>query len=360
MPAETEEPTIDELDGRAVGATEAETLFGPFAGQRIVLAVSGGPDSMAMMHLAAAAAPALRMTLVVATVDHGLRPDSAADAAFVRQHAEKLGFSCAVLHWQGGKPATRIQELAREARYRLLVDHAREVNAPVLITAHTLDDQAETILFRMARGSGLGGLVGMRACVRRNGVSHARPLLGVPKLRLIETCRTWAVPYRADASNANVDYARVRWRALMPMLAEEGLTAERLQRLSNRLARADAALAARADTVILAARREIAAHPGKSGYDAAIIAAEPIEIVIRIVGFLIERMRDTAADVDGTASFQHVPLSRLEALAEAFQAAMLGGRPLRRTLAGLVFDHAGGVFSIDTAPPRRSRKPLLL
>lgn len=360
MPAETEGFDSEELGCAAVTATEAETLFGQFADQRIVLAVSGGPDSMAMMHLAAAAAPALRMTLVVATVDHGLRPDSAADAAFVRRHAEALGLACAVLHWQGDKPATRIQELAREARYRLLLEHARATDASVLMTAHTLDDQAETILFRMARGSGLGGLVGMRTCVRRNGVSHARPLLGVPKLRLIETCRSRAIPFRADASNANNDYTRVRWRALMPMLAEEGLTAERLQRLSSRLARADAALSGRAEAVILAARREIAAHPGKSGYDAAIVAAEPIEIIIRIIGLLIERMREAAGDVESTASFQHVPLSRLEAMAEAFQAAMLTGLPLRRTLAGLVFDHAGGVFTIDTAPPRRSRKPLLL
>ena len=307
-----------------------------------------------MMHLASSVSATLNLSLAVATVDHGLRDRSAHDAAFVKTKALELGLACTILEWQGVKPTTGIQEMAREARYDLLTGEARKIAASHLMTAHTLDDQAETILFRMARGSGLNGLVGMRACVERDGIVHSRPLLALPKQRLIETCKAHSVPFLEDVSNANPLFARARWRALMPVLAAEGLTPARLQQLSLRLARADAALRTRAETVSLAAARGIS---NAEGFDAAIISAEPIEIVIRIIALLIERFKGELSGRDYT--FRHVSLSRLEAMAEALQDAILAGQPLRRTLAGLAFSHDRGILKIEWAAPRRSLKPVI-
>src|SRR5690606_4990568 len=118
-------------------------------------------------------------------------------------------------------------EAARDARYRLLIQCAREEGASHLVTAHTLDDQAETVLIRLARGSGLAGLAGMRAERDREGIRHARPLLASPKAALLDLCREQGWPFVEDPSNLDPRFARARWRRIMPLLAEEGLTAER-------------------------------------------------------------------------------------------------------------------------------------
>ena len=157
-----------------------------------------------------------------------------------------------ILAWTGRQAGDRLQEAAREARYRLLVGHARESGASHLVTAHTLDDQAETVLMRLSRGSGLAGLAGMRPERRPARASAmSRPLLGWPKAAPSSTCAAaqgW--PFVDDPSNADERFARVRWRKLMPLLAEEGLTAERLARLAERAARAEEALDVKAQEAL--------------------------------------------------------------------------------------------------------------
>jgi tRNA(Ile)-lysidine synthetase-like protein len=126
--------------------------------------------------------------IFVATVDHGLRAESRAEAETVGLWAQALGLPHQSLTWTGAKPGSRIQERARAARYALLRAHARTLGAGYLLTAHHADDQAETILFRLMRGSGIGGLAGMQGMTRRDGIVLYRPLLGLPKRRLIEHC----------------------------------------------------------------------------------------------------------------------------------------------------------------------------
>ncbi|MEA2871782.1 MAG: tRNA(Ile)-lysidine synthase, partial [Hyphomicrobiales bacterium] len=127
--------------------------------------MSGGPDSTALLWLAARwrAWRKHAPTLIAVTVDHGLRPESAREARAVKRFAHKLDVAHRTLRWSGKKPASGIQQAAREARYRLLAGAARKAGARHILTAHTLDDQAETVLFRLARGSGIAGLRGMRA-----------------------------------------------------------------------------------------------------------------------------------------------------------------------------------------------------
>jgi tRNA(Ile)-lysidine synthase len=130
----------------------------------LVLAVSGGPDSTALMVLAARWCERLKSgpTLTAVTIDHGLRAESAREAAAVGRLAHQLGLVHRTLRWTGKKPSTGLQEAARTARYRLLAKAARETGATHILTAHTLDDQAETVLIRLTRGSGLTGLGGMQ------------------------------------------------------------------------------------------------------------------------------------------------------------------------------------------------------
>lgn len=216
---------------------ELERLFAPAAlAKTIGLAISGGPDSLALMLLAAewAKAPG-RPKLIVYSVDHGLRPEAADEVSMVLREAAKLGLPARGLRWEGEKPATGIQAAARTARYRLIAAAMAEDGAELLLTAHHLCDQAETVLMRLAHGSGIEGLRGMDVLSLVEGCEIVRPLLGVRMEVLAAIVReAGLIPVR-DPSNEDRSYERVRWRNLLPQLAEMGLTPERLGVFAQRM-----------------------------------------------------------------------------------------------------------------------------
>ncbi|MEW5964358.1 MAG: tRNA lysidine(34) synthetase TilS [Pseudomonadota bacterium] len=262
---------MSETSERPLGDHEVDKLLAPLLGTAdspplLVLAVSGGVDSMALMHLTAEAVRrAGRGRVLVATVDHGLRPESAAEARFVAEEARRLGLAHMTLVWHGAKPATGIQEAARAARYRLLAEAICSEPAAhkLLVTAHTLDDQAETVLMRLARGSGVEGLSGIAEIERLDvdidprrlpsapegyrpmlpPVTVARPLLQVPKARLVATMRARGLSWVEDPSNESPAFERVRIRRARPVLQELGLTSEALARSARRLRSVRAAVA---------------------------------------------------------------------------------------------------------------------
>ena len=327
-----------------LGGDEARTLFAPLAGaDAILLAVSGGPDSTALMGLAAALAAEIPR-LAVATVDHGLRPGSRDVAEAVVAQAAALGLGARILTWDGAKPATRIQEAARRERYRLLTDGARAVGASHLVTAHTLDDQAETLLLRMSRGSGLAGLSGMAACVRRDGIAHMRPFLGVPKCRLVATCRAMQLSAVEDPSNADPRFARARLRRLLPSLAEEGLDARRFAVLARRMAETRAAIDRTARQALLDA-----AVPGEpDSYVTGRLIHEPEAVLYRALELLLAK-----AGPSGKPR-----LSRVERLAGELCTAAAARLPLRRNLLGALVDFDGlDRLSVTPEPPRRPASP---
>ncbi|MDX2205806.1 MAG: tRNA lysidine(34) synthetase TilS [Hyphomicrobiaceae bacterium] len=218
----------------------------------LALAVSGGADSTALLLLFAryrglnaafAAAPCL-----VVTVDHGLRCASPREAEAVAARAAALGLEHVTLCWLGPKPAAGIAAAAREARYALIADLMRTRGLGTLITAHTLEDQAETLLMRLARGSGVDGLSGM-APVSTFGAPPlrlVRPLLGVSKARLTGFLAACGETWSEDPTNADLAFERPRLRARAPALAEIGLTPAALALAARRQARARAALDAAA------------------------------------------------------------------------------------------------------------------
>lgn len=299
---------------------------------------------MALMHLLARwSAAGARPSITVATVDHGLRPEAAEEAAFVAQEAAALGLFHHILGWTGPKPKTGLQEAAREARYSLLLQCAREIGASHLLTAHTRDDQAETVLMRLARGSGLAGLAGMRAERERGGIRQVRPLLDCPKATLLDLCLGEGWPFVTDPSNADERFARVRWRRLMPGLAAEGLTAERLAGFARRAFRAEEALDGKARDAL--ARTRLVLDERKLTLDAAPLAEEPFEIALRM---LAQALLEAGIDLENSR------LQRLEACTERLREALSRGEGLRLTIAGaLVHLDREGRVSIGAEPPRR-------
>ena len=225
-------------------------LFAPVAGEAVLgLAVSGGPDSLALMLLAHrwAAAEVSAPRIVVYSLDHGLRPEAAAEVAMVGAEAERLGFAFRGLAWTGERPETGLQEAARQARYRIIGQAMARDGAKVLVTAHHRADQAETILMRLAHGSGIDGLKGMTLFSEVEGVRVFRPLLDVEPAALAALVEQAGLVPARDPSNDDVNYERVRWRRLLPQLAQEGLDSAALARFAARMAEADQALSQMAD-----------------------------------------------------------------------------------------------------------------
>jgi len=336
---------------KPVTLAEAKSLFSGLEHfPALLLAVSGGPDSIALMVLAARWRQSLKAPpkLIAATVDHGLRKESKREAASVARLARKLGLAHRTLAWRGVKPATGLQQAARAARYRLLGGAARAAGAAHVLTAHTLDDQAETVLIRMSRGSGITGLAAMSrfAIVPGDGrLRLVRPLLDIPKARLVATLRAAKIPFAEDPSNRDPRFARVRLRGLMPALAQEGLDARRLALLARRLKRADLAIEAAVDR----AEENLAVRPsgsGSSGFEASGFAQLPAEIALRLLGRAVAKAGDEGP----------VELAKLESLKTALDDAQNAGNArFRRSLAGALVTLAGGRIVVERAPPRRRR-----
>jgi tRNA(Ile)-lysidine synthase len=344
-------------DHSAISAQEAKRLFADWkAAPAVILAVSGGPDSIALMWLMARWRRALARgpRLIAVTVDHGLRAEAAREARDVRRLARSLDLPHRTLRWSDPKPKTGVPAAARAARYRMLAQAARTNGATHVLTAHTRDDQAETLLMRLLRGSGIAGLAAMARQSERDGVLLARPFLHVSKSRLIATLDKAKVGFADDPTNRDTSFTRPRLRAIMPVLAAEGGDARNLARLASRLARANAAVEVMVDGAerYLALKDREAAH---AGFDAKAFAALPEEIRLRLLLRAIDRLGD-----EGPAE-----LGKVEALLAALDREVAGktaaSRPnpnqprLKQTLAGAMISLIDGRIRIAPAPPRRGR-----
>jgi tRNA(Ile)-lysidine synthase len=329
-------------DNSPISTDEAAALFGDLAdAPGILLAVSGGPDSTALLWLAARWRKAAKARLTAVTVDHGLRKEAKREAAAVGELAKKLGVPHRVVKWAGAKPQSGIQQAARQARYALLASAAKKTGATLILTAHTLDDQAETVLMRMARGSGMSGLAGMSRASQLEGLTLLRPFLDIPKTRLVATCKAAKIAYADDPSNLDPKFTRARLRPLMALLAAEGLDARRLSMLARRLRRAEAAIEA-------VVERAVMQWPGADGITlipGAGFMSLPPEVGLRLLGRAIARH----------ATEGPVELGKLEALLAAALPALQSPAktPFRRTLAGALVTVARGGLRVETAPPRR-------
>src|SRR3984893_9700744 len=340
-------------DQSAISASDAKLLFAEWkAAPAVVLAVSGGPDSVALMWLMARWRRAFTRgpRLIAVTVDHGLRTEAAGEARDVKRLARTLDLTHRTIRWAGVKP-----------KYRLLAEAARKSGATHIFTAHTRDDQAETLLMRLLRGSGIAGLAAMARVTEREGVLLARPFLDVSKPRLIATLKKAKVDFADDPTNHDVTFTRPRLRALMPALAAEGGDARNLARLASRLARANAAVEILAD----GAERYLALKASHSGFDAKAFGAKTFDAKTfdaKAFAAMPEQIRLRLLLRSTNRVGQEGPAERgkveawLAALDQAVAADDRGRRArLRQTLAGALVSLIDGRIRVEPAPPRRRK-----
>ncbi len=260
--------------------------FAPFEAQpHVAVAVSGGADSMALALLADDFARSRGGMVTALTVDHRLRPEAAAEAAQVASWLGARGIAHRTLVREGPAPQGDIQAAARDARYRLLEDFCARVGVLHLLTAHHREDQGETLLLRLARGSGLDGLAAIPAVSERAACRVLRPLLGVARARLAATLAATGQPWIEDPSNRDPAYARVRLRRAAAVLAAEGLTPERLADTASRLGRARIAL--EGEVAALLARVAWLDPGGFAWLDPAPLRQAAEEIALRALAALL-------------------------------------------------------------------------
>ena len=201
----------------------------PQATTKIAVAVSGGADSMCMALLLSK----FYKKLTALIVDHGLRSESAKEAKLVKSRLIKLGIEAVILKWDGLKPKSNIHEHARKARYELLTEYCKENKIKNLFLAHTKNDQAETVMLRIYRGSGIDGISAMREKTLKNGVIILRPLLDVTRTQIEEYLQSKKIKWVNDPSNYNTKYERVKVRRLINSLDDKELWIDRLNLLAN-------------------------------------------------------------------------------------------------------------------------------
>ena len=339
-----------------LASADCDRLFEPLGVfSHILLAVSGGVDSTVLLHLICdwaqdqaehrQAKGLLPLRISVACVDHGLRAGSAQEAQAVKDLAAQRGCDGAVLHWHGEKPATRVQETARNKRYDLLSAHARDIGAEALILAHHADDQAETLLMRMAAGSGPEGLCGMRERMERGGLFLLRPLLAVPKAVLVATAHARQWHWHEDPSNRQERFERVRLRQWQDLRDALGLSNKRLGRLALRMQRQHEAI-----------EQMVADNWSRLGRcEAGLIAIKgeiwslPEEIRLRLLAKAVQTLCPET----------RVRLERLETVEAGLYEAAKTGQTARRTLGGCVLTLANtGQLTLTPEPPRRENKDL--
>lgn len=298
----------------------------------VALAVSGGPDSMAMLALAHAAFPG---NVIAATVDHGLRPEAAAEAALVASVCARLGIPHRTLTPAAPIAGSSIQKQAREARYAMLAQWAEAANVYPLLTAHHADDQAETLLMRLNRASGPAGLSGIRPFRFLGGCLLVRPLLNWRRERLRVIAEQADMPWIEDSSNTDPRHDRTRYRAL---LAEQELLDPAA------LAKAAAHIRESEEALEELARGYWADRWSERGSELR-AAGLPRELQRRLVRRALAMVRENG----------HIALppfssaSNIEALLDALETGQ------RATQAGVIVTPRGDKWHFAPAPPRRSQ-----
>ncbi len=250
---------------------------------------------MALLHMLATHKQA-GQTVVALTVDHGLRAAGAAEAQQVADYCQTLGVTHCILRWTGDKPRTGVQNKARNARRQLLLDKCKELNITDLYLAHQADDKIETLLQRIARGSGPAGLAGIKARSVQQGITLHRPLLQMRRAALRAYCIDNAIPFSDDPSNDDPRFERVRWRAMVQQIerTEPGFGAGIL-RVQKRMQNA-------AETITHLAQRWLAEHSssenGITTLPRQALIQQPHAVIVELLRQLMTTSTDYKVDLE--------------------------------------------------------------
>ncbi len=330
-------PVEDSFDWLKDRGEDASLLFSTqsaFSALRAVpatigLAVSGGGDSIAMLHLMAEVAAKTGRALRIVTVNHGLRAEAADEAAFVAAVAEGLGLPQDVLRWEHGEITGNLMERAREARYRLIADWARRHGIADVALAHTADDDAEGFLIGLSRAAGLEGLSGMRQCWTDAGVTFHRPFLGHTREELRGFLRRHGLSWIEDPTNENDRFTRTKARRALRSLRPLGITVERLATVVRNLAMAEGVVS---DTLRRAAQGVVTEAAGALTFERRAFLDLGPELDRLLLGAMLRWMTGAT----------HAP--RADGLRN-LHLALVAGRDA--TLAGCRFRHRDGVVTVS-------------
>ncbi len=305
------------VDGRDL-QTRLRAAFAPEPPDNLGVAVSGGGDSVALLHLLAEWSRDGGPQLHAVTVDHGLRPEAAAEADAVAAMCRTLGVPHDTLRWLGWDRTGNLMDAARRARIRLIADGARAQGIAAVALGHTMDDQAETFLMRLARGSGVDGLSAMTPRRQSDGIAWMRPLLTVRRDELRHYLTSRNVGWADDPTNDDDRFDRIRMRKALTVLEPLGITPDRIADTVHLMSMARDALKGAALRVVKADGDEIC---GAVRMDRDALLAEPLETGLRIL----------ADGVRWVSSADYRP--RLDALESAYANVT---RQRKHTLAGCI------------------------
>lgn len=184
---------------------------------KVAVGVSGGVDSMCLLYWL----HNIKMDVVCLHVNHRLRPEADVETEYVKSVCEKLNIQVHIFYWDDNKPESGLEAAARQVRYKMMTDFCHENGIEYLLTAHQSDDQIETFLMNLSRGSGLFGLSGMMAESERDGIKILRPLLNVPRSEIKQYCEDNNIKYFVDSMNTDEHYTRVKIRQNRHLLDEK-------------------------------------------------------------------------------------------------------------------------------------------
>lgn len=294
-----------------------------YKNKRIAVAVSGGVDSVCLLHWLHESG----QNIVALHVNHGLRAVADTETKYVSELCNNLGVPCEVFYWNGKKPESGLESAARDARYSMMIDHCRKNKIEFLAVAHQADDQIETFLMNLGRGSGVYGLAAMRPESERNGVKIIRPLLKVFRSELEEYCNKNKIKYFIDEMNADEKYTRVKIRKNRHVLDSKlGISDDRILLAIENLSRTRDALDSNVSNLV-----SIAMMDDYARFDESFLFDEPNEIRLKLLGLLVQKV--------GGSGYQ----PRLNSLEKALNSL---GSDCKITLGGCVIRRLGSEIVI--------------
>ena len=253
-----------------------------FTGCRLAVAVSGGVDSVCLLCWLAQ----ISADVVCLHVNHGLRANAEIETQYVRDLCAQLNIPCQIFYWTDDKPVSGLEAAARTARYKFMTDFCRDNSIDALLTAHQADDQIETFLMNLGRGSGLYGLAAMRSITYRDGIKIVRPLLGVPRSELKKYCDENNIKYFTDEMNADPHYTRVRIRQNRHLLSDSlGISDARILLAVQNLGRVRDAL----DEQIADMTRTVVENR-RAVFMASFLFDQSPDIRLKLLGTLIQQI----------------------------------------------------------------------
>lgn len=248
----------------------------------MAVAVSGGVDSVCLLCWLAN----VGANITCLHVNHGLRKNAEIETQYVRDLCKQLNVPCHIFYWTGEKPESGLEAAARDARYKFMTDFCHENNIDILLTAHQADDQIETFLMNLGRGSGLYGLAAMRRVSWRDGIKIVRPLLYVPRAELKQYCDDNGIKYFMDEMNADPKYTRVRIRQNRHVLSEKlGISDARILLAIQNLGRIRDSL----DEKIMEMAASVI-NNRRAVFVDSFLFDQPMDIRLKLLGTLIQQI----------------------------------------------------------------------